>query len=106
MKIKRIYAENYKTYKNLDLNLEVEEERPIILIGGGNGPLHGVFQPLELIEKKILKQPDLKKRFMLGPDEIITLSDGIQITIYNQWGTNFDGFLRVAQRLFEVKSCG
>ncbi len=37
MKIKRIYAENYKTYKNLDLNLEVEEERPIILIGGGNG---------------------------------------------------------------------
>lgn len=71
-----------------------------------HSPLHGVFQPLELIEKKILKQPDLKKRFMLGPDEIITLSDGIQITVYNQWGTNFDGFLRVAQRLFEVKSCG
>ena len=37
MKIKRIYAENYKTYKNLDLNLEVTNDRPIILIGGGNG---------------------------------------------------------------------
>lgn len=37
MKIKRIYAENYKTYKSLDLNLEVSEDRPIILIGGGNG---------------------------------------------------------------------
>ena len=37
MKIKRIYAENYKTYKNLDLDLEVSNERPIILIGGGNG---------------------------------------------------------------------
>ena len=37
MKISRIYAENYKTYRQLDLNLEVEEERPIILIGGGNG---------------------------------------------------------------------
>ena len=37
MKIKRIYAENYKTYKNLDLNLEVSNDRPIILIGGGNG---------------------------------------------------------------------
>ena len=37
MKIKRIYAENYKTYKLLDLNLEVSEDRPIILIGGGNG---------------------------------------------------------------------
>jgi len=37
MKIKRIFAENYKTYKQLDLNLEVSQDRPIILIGGGNG---------------------------------------------------------------------
>jgi len=37
MKIKRIYAENYKTYKHLDLNLEVTNDRPIILIGGANG---------------------------------------------------------------------
>ena len=37
MKISRIYAENYKTYRQLDLNLEVDENRPIILIGGGNG---------------------------------------------------------------------
>lgn len=37
MKISRIYAENYKTYRQLDLNLEVDDDRPIILIGGGNG---------------------------------------------------------------------
>jgi len=37
MKLKRIYIENYKTYRNLDLNLEVSEYRPIILIGGANG---------------------------------------------------------------------
>ena len=38
MEIKRIYAENYKTYRRLDLNLEgCDEERPIILIGGVNG---------------------------------------------------------------------
>ena len=38
MEIKRIYAENYKTYRRLDLNLEgCDEERPIILIGGMNG---------------------------------------------------------------------
>ena len=37
MKISRIYAENYKTYRQLDLNLEVADDRPIILIGGGNG---------------------------------------------------------------------
>lgn len=37
MKIKRIIGENYKTYKALDLNLEVAPDRPIILIGGANG---------------------------------------------------------------------
>lgn len=37
MKITRIIAENYKTYRRLDLNLAADEERPIILIGGGNG---------------------------------------------------------------------
>lgn len=37
MKFKKIHAENYKTYKQLDLDLEVTDERPIILIGGGNG---------------------------------------------------------------------
>ena len=37
MKIKNIHVENYKTYRQLDLNLEVSDDRPIILIGGGNG---------------------------------------------------------------------
>lgn len=37
MKLKRIYIENYKTYRKLDLNLEVTDDRPIILIGGANG---------------------------------------------------------------------
>ena len=37
MKLKRIYIENYKTYRQLDLNLEVTADRPIILIGGANG---------------------------------------------------------------------
>lgn len=37
MKITHIYAENYKTYRRLDLDLNVTEDRPIILVGGGNG---------------------------------------------------------------------
>lgn len=37
MLIQRIKVSNYKTYLNLDLDLSVDEERPIILIGGSNG---------------------------------------------------------------------
>lgn len=37
MIIKRIKVSNYKTYLNLDLDLSVALDKPIILIGGGNG---------------------------------------------------------------------
>lgn len=37
MLIKNIKVSNYKTYQSLDLDLGVEPERPIILIGGKNG---------------------------------------------------------------------
>lgn len=37
MLIQRIKISNYKTYLDLDLDLTVNDERPIILIGGSNG---------------------------------------------------------------------
>ncbi|MCD8297211.1 MAG: AAA family ATPase [Prevotella sp.] len=37
MLIQNIKISNYKTYLSLDLDLTVDEERPIILIGGANG---------------------------------------------------------------------
>lgn len=37
MLIKRIKAKNFKTYLNLDLDIAVEQDKPIILIGGVNG---------------------------------------------------------------------
>ena len=37
MLIQHIYAENYKTYLHLDLDISVSDDRPVILIGGANG---------------------------------------------------------------------
>lgn len=37
MLIQRIKVSNYKTYLSLDLDLTVDDDRPIILIGGANG---------------------------------------------------------------------
>ena len=43
MLIQRIKISNYKTYLSLDLDLTVDDDRPIILIGdskcGGKNPL-------------------------------------------------------------------
>lgn len=37
MIIKNVKIRNYKTYLSLDLDLSVQSDRPIILIGGMNG---------------------------------------------------------------------
>ncbi|MEI6138354.1 MAG: AAA family ATPase [Mariniphaga sp.] len=37
MIIKRIKARNFKTYLHLDLDISVDQDRPVILIGGANG---------------------------------------------------------------------
>lgn len=37
MLIKKVKAKNFKTYLNLDLDIAVEQDKPIILIGGANG---------------------------------------------------------------------
>lgn len=67
-------------------------------------PTHGVFQRYEDILKKIEIQPDLANRFFLQSEELITLSDGTTITIYNQWGSNFHKFLELAKKMHDVKS--
>lgn len=37
MLLERIIIKNYKTYRDLELDLTVQKEKPIILVGGGNG---------------------------------------------------------------------
>lgn len=69
-----------------------------------NSPLNGVVRTYESVVNRIKTQPDLQKRFLLEPEELITLSDGTKVTIYNQWGRAFGQFLQLAQQLHKVES--
>lgn len=64
MLIKRIKAKNFKTYLNLDLDISVEQDKPIILIGGVNGggkttffeAIYGALYGLKLNNTKQFKE--------------------------------------------------
>ena len=68
-----------------------------------SSPLHGVFRPYKDVLRKLQNQPDLEKRFFLEPEDLITLSDGTRLTVYNQWGRHFSNFLEVASQLHDVE---
>ena len=79
---------------------QLKERFPDSLSGS---PLHGVFRPYEDIQQKLQNQPDLVKRFFLEPEDLITLSDGTRLTVYNQWGQHFSNFLEIAKQLHKVE---
>lgn len=64
MLISRIKAKNFKTYLDLDLDLAVKGDRPIILIGGMNGggkttlfeAIYGALYGLEIKDKRHFKE--------------------------------------------------
>lgn len=64
MLIKRIKAKNFKTYLDLDLDINVENDKPIILIGGVNGggkttffeAIYGALYGLNIHSAKTFKE--------------------------------------------------
>ena len=64
MLIQKIKISNFKTYLSLDLDLTVDDDRPIILIGGSNGggkttlfeAISGALYGLKIESKEHLKK--------------------------------------------------
>lgn len=68
-----------------------------------HSPLNGVVRKYDSVMARLADQPDLRNRFFLEDDEVLTLSDGTKVVVYNQWGENFDKFLAVARELHNVE---
>lgn len=63
----------------------------------------GVVKRLTDVQRMISRSEDVKKRYFLDSD-IITLSDGTQIAVNNQWGTRFPNFLTAIEGIYKVVS--
>lgn len=63
----------------------------------------GVVKRLTDVQRMISRSKDVKKRYFLDSD-IITLSDGTQIAVNNQWGTRFPNFLTAIEGFYKVVS--
>jgi DNA sulfur modification protein DndD len=80
MLIKKIKARNFKTYLHLDLDMTVEQERPIILIGGANGggkttlfeAIYGALYGLQIANAKQFREL-LNAGALQSEEEKITL---------------------------------
>ena len=63
----------------------------------------GVVRPLSIVSEWIENNPDVEKRYCMRSDEIITLKDGMQVVVNNQWGTkHFPAFLEIAKTLYHI----
>lgn len=66
--------------------------------------IRGVVRPLSIVQEWVNEDPSIANRFFMAPDDIITLKDGMQIVVHNQWGNHFPKFLAIAQSLYTVTS--
>ena len=65
---------------------------------------NGVIKRYNDVAKQVALNPDVRNRFFMKDNEIIMLSNGMKVVVHNQWGNDFDNFLKVAVRLYTVKS--
>lgn len=89
-----------KEHPNVTYN-ELERVFPSSIISRRRG----VIRPLSVVQEWMKNNSDLSSRYFLESDELITLNDGLQYTVYNQWGLKqFNKFLEIAQSMYIVNS--
>lgn len=100
---RRFVLEVVRKYVDEHPGVTIDELERVFPSHLSNSPLNGVVRSYESVVNRMKTQPDLKNRFLLEPEELITLSDGTKVTVYNQWGHAFSQFLELAQKMYIVE---
>lgn len=103
---RKFVLELIKSYINKHSQITFDELRTVF-----PDELHsksrGVVRLLSDINSQMVQKPDLKKRYFLKPEEIITLANGEKIVVNNQWGDiSFPNFLKRAKQIYSITCNG
>lgn len=103
---RKFVLELIKSYINKHSQITFDELRTVF-----PDELHsksrGVVRLLSDINSQMVQKPDLKKRYFLKPEEIITLANGEKIVVNNQWGDiSFPNFLKRAKQIYPITCNG
>lgn len=100
---RRFVLEVVRKYVETHPEITIEELERVFPSYLSNSPLNGVVRTYESVINRCKTQPDLYNRFFLFQKDLITLSDGTKVTVYNQWGHHFKKFLALARQLHKIE---
>ena len=103
---RRFVLETVKAYVRLHPHISYDSLIRIFPASLNYNKANGVILRYDDVTKKLTFNPRTQNYFFLKDDEIVELSDGTKVVVHSQWGTDFDNFLKVAERLFHVKTKG
>jgi hypothetical protein len=99
---RRLVLETVKSYVRLHPQVSYETLIRVFPASLNYNQANGVVKRYNDVMKKCSLNPRTRNYFFLKNDEIIQLSNGMKVVVHSQWGDDFDKFLKVAKKLFNV----
>ena len=99
---RRLVLETVKNYVRLHPQVSYETLIRVFPASLNYNQANGVVKRYNDVMKKCSLNPRTRNYFFLKNDEIIQLSNGMKVVVHSQWGDDFDKFLKVAKKLFNV----
>ena len=99
---RRLVLETVKSYVRQHPEVSYETLIRVFPASLNYNQTNGVIKRYKDVLKKCAINPRIRNYFFLKDDEIIQLSNGLQVVVHSQWGDDFDKFLKVARSLYKV----
>jgi hypothetical protein len=102
---RRLVLETVKSYVRHHPEVSYETLIRVFPASLNYNQANGVIKRYNDVLKKCAINPRTRNYFFLKDEEIIQLSNGLQVVVHSQWGDDFEKFLKVARSLFKVTIC-